>query len=87
MNRCANCWEPHHVHRKRMSAPPCCPRGGVYREATDEEVSAKYDEVFPDGPQPVATYRFDSPDDMRRLSEDFGPTMREMAEMIRNDEA
>lgn len=66
-NRCGNCMEPYRAHRPRMSAAPTCPSGGVYREATEEELDAGYKAAFPDGPQPIATFKRDDPADMERL--------------------
>jgi len=75
--------EPYRAHRPRMSAPPICPdQKGIYREATEEELEAAYNEVFPNGPEPLATFRVGSEEDMARakaalspeaLSKFFGP--------------
>jgi hypothetical protein len=73
MNRCGNCMEPFHMHRKRMSAPPICAKGGVYREATEEELDAGYKAAFPDGPQPIATFRADNPADLERAKAALSP--------------
>ena len=74
MSRCGNCMLSLHAHHKRQSAPPCCPKGGVYREATEEELEAGYREAFPDGmPGPIATFHKDSPEDVERFKSIFGP--------------
>lgn len=60
-------------HYKRQAAPPCCPKGGVYREATEEELEAGYNKEFPDGmPGPIATFSLNNPVDVQRLKSIFG---------------
>jgi len=71
--RCGNCMRPFNVHRKRMSAPPICGNGGVYREATEDELEAGYREAFPDGPKPIATFRADNPVDVERAKSVLSP--------------
>lgn len=72
-NRCGNCMEPHRAHRPRREAAPTCPNfKGVYREATEEELSAAYAAAFPDGPKPIATFRADNPADVERLKSIVG---------------
>lgn len=73
--RCANCMQPHRAHRPRMSAPPLCPSGrGVYREATEEELSEAYKAQFPDGaPGPLATFDLKNPADVERAKSLFSP--------------
>jgi hypothetical protein len=52
-----------------MSAPPLCPNGrGIYREASEEELSAAYNAAFPDGmPGPIATFDLNNPAEVERL--------------------
>lgn len=71
--RCGNCMEPYRAHRKRMEAAPCCQSGGVYREATEEELNAAYKATFPDGPEPIATFCADNPADVERARKLFSP--------------
>ena len=71
--RCGNCGEPYRIHRTRMTAPPICERGGVYRPGTEEELDAFYRAAFPDGPKPIATLRLDSPQDMARARAALSP--------------
>lgn len=72
--RCGVCMEPYRWHRPRMSAAPICPNGkGVYREATEEELSAAYNEAFPDGPKPIATFNLNNPDDVERAKAALSP--------------
>lgn len=74
-NRCANCMEPYRAHRPRMSAPPLCPNGrGIYREASEEELSAAYNAAFPDGlPGPIATFDLNNPADVERAKSLLSP--------------
>lgn len=73
-NRCGNCMEPYRAHRPRMSAPPTCPKGGVYREATEEELDAAYRAKFGDGPpEPIATFNLNNPADMERAKSALSP--------------
>jgi len=72
--RCGNCMEPHHAHRRRMEAAPVCPNGkGAYRPATEAELDAGYRSAFPDGPQPVATFRLDNRADVERVKAALSP--------------
>ena len=71
MNRCGNCMKPHREHAQRMSAPPICPNGGIYREATEQELDEAYAKAFPNGPEPIATFHKDNPDDVARFSAIF----------------
>jgi hypothetical protein len=71
--RCGNCMEPHSRHRLRMEAAPTCPSGGVYREATEEELDAGYRAAFPDGPKPIATFRLNNPEDVERAKAVLSP--------------
>lgn len=75
MNRCANCIQPHHAHRKRMEAAPACPNGkSAYREMTEEELDTAYRAEFGDGPpEPIATFRADNPADMERAAALLSP--------------
>lgn len=74
MNRCGNCMEPHHAHRTRMEAAPLCPGGGgTYREATEAELGAAYDEAFPNGLQPIATFNLNDPADVERAKKALSP--------------
>lgn len=71
--RCGNCMEPFSAHRHRIAAAPICQRGGVYREATPEELDAGYAAAFPEGPKPIATFRLDSPEDVARAKAALSP--------------
>lgn len=72
-----------------MSAAPTCPKGGVYREATEEELDAAYKAEFGEGPpQPIATFDLNNPADMERakaalsmeaLNTFFGPNGKGMS--------
>lgn len=72
-----------------MAATPTCPTGGVYREATEQELEAAYRAEFGDGPpQPIATFDLTKPEDVARakavlspeaLSNFFGPNGGGMA--------
>lgn len=73
-NRCGNCMRPYREHRPRMSAAPTCSKGGVYREATEQELDAAYRAEFGDGPpRPVATFDLNNPDDMERAKASISP--------------
>lgn len=73
-NRCGNCMEPYRAHRPRMSAPPTCSKGGVYREATEEELAAAYHAAFGDGPpEPIATFDLSDPADVERAKSVLSP--------------
>lgn len=71
--RCGNCMQPKHLHRTRMEAAPICANGGVYREATEEELDAGYKEAFPDDLKPIATFRADNPADIERAKALLSP--------------
>jgi hypothetical protein len=64
--RCGKCMQPFSDHISRREARPICRSGGVYREATEEELDAGYKAAFPDGPKPIATFRADCPVDLER---------------------
>ena len=54
--------------------PPLCPdMKGVYRLATEEELDVGYRAAFPEGPQPIATFRLDNPDDIKRAKAVLSP--------------
>lgn len=88
-NRCGNCLRPYREHRPRMAAAPTCLKGGVYREATEEELEAAYRAEFGDGPpRPIATFDLNNPEDVERakaalspeaLADFFGPNGKGMA--------
>lgn len=56
---------------------------GIYRNcrfcrgrgclACPGEADKEYKRQFPDGPVPIATFKFDNPEDMARAREMFGP--------------
>tara|TARA_R110000868_G_scaffold118062_9_gene313343 strand:- start:3391 stop:3711 length:321 start_codon:yes stop_codon:yes gene_type:complete len=80
--RCGNCGAPHREHTPRREAKPICRAGGIYRPATEEELDRFYQEAFPEGLKPIATIRFDNPEEMARakaalspeaLTQHFGP--------------
>ena len=71
--RCGNCGKPFSAHHKRMSAPPICGQGDVYRPGTEEELDAFYRAAFLEGPKPIATLRFDNPDDMAKARAALSP--------------
>lgn len=72
--RCGNCMTVEARHIKRREAAPLCPNGrGIFRTATEAELEAGYREAFPDGPQPVATFRADNPADMERAKALLSP--------------
>lgn len=74
MTRCGNCMSAHRDHRARREAAPLCPDGkGSYREATAEELDAGYRAAFPDGPQPIASFKLDDPDDVARAKAILSP--------------
>jgi hypothetical protein len=55
---------------------------GVYRDckwcygkgciSCPEEAQAEYDRQFPEGPQPIATFKTDNPQDMENMKQVFG---------------
>ena len=55
---------------------------GVYRDckwchgkgciSCPEEAQAEYDRQFPNGPQPIATFKTDNPQDMENMKQVFG---------------
>lgn len=47
----------------------CAGRGCVYCEG---EADKAYRSAFPEGPKPLATFKFDNPDDMSALRSIFG---------------
>src|SRR3546814_9320215 len=71
--RCGNCMEPYSAHIKRREAAPVCRKGGIYREATENELAKGYAEAFPEGPKPIATFRLDNPADVERAKAILGP--------------
>lgn len=46
--------------------------GGTGCLACKGEASKAYRKAFPDGPQPIASFKKDSPDDMERFKKVFG---------------
>src|SRR3546814_5186491 len=74
--RCGNCMEPYSAHIKRREAAPVCRKGGIYREATENELAKGYAEAFPEGPKPIATFRLDNPADVERAKAILGPDAR-----------
>lgn len=58
-----------------MEAAPLCPdmKGGVYREATADELDTGYRAAFPEGPKPIATFRADDPASLERAKEVLSP--------------
>lgn len=74
MNRCGNCLKPHHEHRRRMDAPPVCPDfKDVYREGTEEELSAAYDKAFPNGPTMIASIDISTDEGKAKAAAVIGP--------------